>query len=116
MDNIVRMVLENEWVESVRVQNVPVHKYTRTLLCCSISRECPRRCGAMTEAQLYSVYKGVYVPKAAYPPEALKYYEEFSFRKDDVLIVTYPRSGEWLSQAMFRGYGCIFFLSPQNKM
>ncbi|XP_075896038.1 sulfotransferase 2B1-like [Nelusetta ayraudi] len=47
----------------------------------------------MTEAELYSVYKGVYLSKAIYPPEALKYYEEFSFRKDDVIIVTYPRSG-----------------------
>lgn len=62
----------------------------------------------MTEAQLYSVYKGVYVPKAAYPPEALKYYEEFTFRKDDVLIVTYPRSGEWLSQVMFQVDDYIF--------
>lgn len=52
----------------------------------------------MTEAELYTVYKGVYLVTAVHPPESLKYYEEFSFRADDVIIATYPKSGEWLSQ------------------
>lgn len=51
-------------------------------------------CGTMTEVELYSVYKGVYLPTFLYPPKALKYYEEFSFRQDDVIIITYPKSGE----------------------
>jgi len=49
----------------------------------------------MTEAELYTVHKGVYVPTHLHPPESLKYCEEFTFRPDDILIVTYPKSGEF---------------------
>ena len=48
----------------------------------------------MTEADLYTTYKGVYVPNLVHSTESLKYYEEFSFRPDDILIVTYPKSGK----------------------
>lgn len=50
----------------------------------------------MTEAELYTLYKGVYVPSNLHPPQSLKYYEEFTFRSDDIIIAIYPKSGKLL--------------------
>jgi len=63
----------------------------------------------MTEAELYTVHKGVYVPTHLHPPESLKYCEEFTFRPDDILIVTYPKSGEFAEFYLFIFISFFFF-------
>ncbi|XP_028263521.1 sulfotransferase family cytosolic 2B member 1-like isoform X2 [Parambassis ranga] len=51
----------------------------------------------MTEAELYTEYKGVYLSKSMSPPQSLKYFEDFTFRPDDIIIATYPKAGmHWM--------------------
>ncbi|KAM9336660.1 sulfotransferase 2B1-like [Symphorus nematophorus] len=53
----------------------------------------------MTEAELYIVYKGMYVPTYFHTPHSLKYFEEFPLRPDDIIIATFPKSGTtWMQE------------------
>lgn len=48
----------------------------------------------MASQQMYLNYEGFILPCETHSTESLKFAREFTFKDDDVLVVTYPKSGE----------------------
>ena len=47
----------------------------------------------MSSEEMYLDYRGYRVPKVAHSLESLEFAQEFKFKDDDVVAVTYPKSG-----------------------
>lgn len=50
----------------------------------------------MSDAEKLYKYKGVLYPRIMSPEENLKALESFQAREDDIMLVAYPKCGEWL--------------------
>lgn len=50
----------------------------------------------MSDAEKLYKYKGVLYPCIMSPEENLKAMESFQAREDDIMLVAYPKCGEWL--------------------
>lgn len=49
----------------------------------------------MSDAEKLYKYKGVLYPRIMSPEENLKALESFQAREDDIMLVAYPKCGEW---------------------
>lgn len=47
----------------------------------------------MTGNDLYVLYHGLFLPKIVHTEDSLNYFESFQVQDDDVIAVTYPKSG-----------------------
>lgn len=51
----------------------------------------------MSSEEMYIVYHSFIVPKETHSSESLTFAQEFTFKDNDVVAATYPKSGQCLS-------------------
>ncbi|XP_076594419.1 sulfotransferase family 2, cytosolic sulfotransferase 3 isoform X1 [Chaetodon auriga] len=55
----------------------------------------------MSSEQMYMLYHGLLLPKETHCTESLKFVQEFTFKDEDVVVVTYPKSGTiWMQEIL----------------
>ncbi|KAK2844250.1 hypothetical protein Q5P01_010909 [Channa striata] len=52
-------------------------------------------------SEMYMLYGGILLPRETHSSESLEFAQGFSFKDDDVLVVTYPKSGTvWMQEIL----------------
>ncbi|XP_070822533.1 sulfotransferase family 2, cytosolic sulfotransferase 3 isoform X1 [Chaetodon trifascialis] len=55
----------------------------------------------MSSVEMYMLYHGLILPKETHCTESLKFVQEFTFKDEDVVAVTYPKSGTiWMQEIL----------------
>ncbi|XP_026149572.1 sulfotransferase 2B1-like isoform X1 [Mastacembelus armatus] len=55
----------------------------------------------MSFEEMYLIYHGLVLPRQSYCSESLRFAQEFTFKDDDIVVVTYPKSGTvWMQEIL----------------
>lgn len=54
----------------------------------------------MSSEEMYFPYHGLLLPRETHSVESLKFADEFTFKDDDVVAATYPKTGRCLSRRL----------------